>query len=555
MLKYLHIENIAVIEQSNIEFTKGFNVLTGETGAGKSIIIDSIYAVLGFRTSKELIREGCDKARVSAVFTDVTNECKNAFAQIGVYPDDDGNFIIERALSANSGGYIKVNSVPVSAVNLKALSSMLINIHGQHDNQSLLNSENHYLFIDQLADNDKIFAEYVNEFKNFNSIRSSLKALEMDEDEKLRRIDILKFQIDELSSADLKVGELDELKKRKAIARNIENKIKTVTSILSYLNDTEGEYGAVNALRSALHLINVDKDLKLDEELGKLHNSIEEIEGVVYSLTSMIEEYNSDEYNIDKIEERLALLSTLASKYGKDEESMLSYLSNAEKELNTILFNDEEIERLSEELVKSQEALIQKADALSRSRERAACIFEENVKAVLLHLNMPSVEITVECNKGRYTKNGCDEIQFLFSANAGEKKKPLAKIASGGELSRVMLAIKSVMAEKDTVETLIFDEIDSGISGRTADMVGVQLNKVAKSHQVICVTHLAQIACMASSHLLISKETKQGRTFTDVTSLSGDSRISEIARIMGGTNITDTLIKSATELLRNGQNV
>ncbi len=555
MLKYLHIENIAVIEQSNIEFTNGFNVLTGETGAGKSIIIDSIYAVLGFRTSKELIRDGCDKARVSAVFTEVTDECKNAFAQMGVYPDDDGNFIIERALSANSGGYIKVNSVPVSAVNLKAVSSMLINIHGQHDNQSLLNSDNHYIFIDRLADNGEILGEYIDEFKKFNSIRNSLKALEMDEDEKLRRIDILKFQIDELSSADLKVGELDELKKRKAIARNIEKRVKTVTSILSYLNDSEGENGAVNALRSALHLINVDKELELDEELGRLHNSIEEIECVISSLSSMIEAYNSDEYDIDKIEERLALLSGLASKYGKDEELMLSYLSNAEKELNTILFNDEEIERLSEELVKSQEALIQKADTLSRSREKAARVFEENVKAVLLRLNMPSVEISVEFNKGRYTKNGCDEIQFLFSANAGEKKKPLAKIASGGELSRVMLAIKSVVAEKDDVATLIFDEIDSGISGRTADMVGVQLKKVANSHQVICVTHLAQIACVASSHLLISKDTRQGRTFTDVTSLTGDSRVSEIARIMGGTKITETLIKSAAEMLINGQNI
>ncbi len=553
MLKYLHIENIAVIEQSNIEFTEGFNILTGETGAGKSIIIDAIYAVLGHRTSKELIRNGCDSARVSAVFSNVSTECIESFREIGVSPDEDGNLLIERTLNVNSGGYIKVNGVPISASALKNISVMLINIHGQHDNQALLDRDNHYLFIDRLADNGNQLNEYINEFKNFNSIRNQLKALEMDEDEKLRRIDILKFQIDELSSANLKTGELEELKKRKAVARNIGKKISSVKGILSYLNDSEGENGAINSLRNALHLISVDSELELSDELEMLHNCIEEVDSVISSLNSNIESYNSDDYDIDKIEERLGILSNLSSKYGKDEQAMLTYLENAQKELQTILFNDEEIERLSDALVVSQENLITKAQMLTKSRQRAASVFEKDVKVVLSRLNMPSVEISVEINNGRYTKNGCDEIQFLFSANEGEKKKPLAKIASGGELSRVMLAIKSVMAEKDTVETLIFDEIDSGISGRTADMVGVQLKNVSASHQVICVTHLAQIACVAASHLLISKETRQGRTFTDVTAVTDNDRVMEIARIMGGTQITESLIESATQLLKNGQ--
>ncbi|MEE0946592.1 MAG: DNA repair protein RecN [Acutalibacteraceae bacterium] len=548
MLKYLHIENIAVIEQSNIEFSDGFNVLTGETGAGKSIIIDSIYAVLGYRTSKELIRNGCDSARVSAVFSNISKECMNAFKDIGINLDDDGNIVIERTLSVNSGGVIKINGIPVSATVLKNISPLLVNIHGQHDNQALLNSDNHYLYIDKLALNDKELTDYTDEFKKFNSIRKKLKSLEMDEDEKLRHIDILKYQINELQNASLKIGELDELKQKKAVARNISKKIRTIKSVLAYLAENE-ENNALDCLRSALHIVNVDKDLHLDNESGKLLSCIEVLEDVVASFNSLSDTLNSDEYNIDVIEERLSILTNLSSKYGDNEERMLEYLSRAEDELKTILFNDDEIERLSEELVSSQEALIDKAKKLSITRNKAAKIFEKNVKEVLCKLNMPSVDISVENNSGRYTKNGCDEIQFLFSANAGENKKALSKIASGGELSRVMLSIKSVLAEKDDVPTLIFDEIDSGISGKTADMVGSQLRSVSKSHQVICVTHLAQIACSAKNHLLITKETKNNRTYTEVKTLDYDSRVMEIARIMGGSQITDSLINSAKEML------
>ncbi len=553
MLSYLHIENIAVIEQSSIEFSGGFNVLTGETGAGKSIIIDAIYAVLGHRTSKELIRNNCEKAKVSAVFSFLDDICISAFSEAGISPDDDGNFVIERTLSMNGNGFIKVNGVPVSATVLKNISSKLLNIHGQHDNQALLDSDNHFTYIDKLAENDKELSSYRDEFKRFSSIRAKLKSLEMDEDEKLRRIDILKYQINELETSSLKIGEIADLKERLAIARNIGNKIKTLNGILSYLKDCDENSGVASLLREALHLIAVSKDTQLDEETEKLQDAIENITCAIDLIENKISTLSSDEYNLDVIEDRLAVLSGLASKYGEDEVKMLDFLSNAKEELDTILFNDDEVDRLSDELVESQNLLIEKAEKLTDSRIKAGKVFETSVKEILAELNMPAVEISVECNKGRYNRNGCDEIQFLFSANAGETKKPLAKIASGGELSRVMLAIKRILAEKDDVNTLIFDEIDSGISGVTADKVGVQLSNVAQNHQVICVTHLAQIASVADNHLLITKDVRDGKTYTVVQKIENADRVREIARIMGGSQITDELLKSAQQLIENGK--
>ena len=550
MLKYLHIENIAVIERAGIEFTDGFNVLTGETGAGKSIIIDSLYAVLGFRTSKELIRNGCENAFVSAVFSFDSNELLELFSEIGVKPDDDGNFVIERKLSVSGSGYIKINGVPVSASTLKNFSPYLLNIHGQHDNQTLLNPDNHYLYIDMIADNDEILSEYRQEFSNFNSIRSRLKSLEMDEDEKLRKIDVLKYQINEISEADLKIGEIEELKEKLSVARSVGKRIKDIKSVISPLKNDDENGGACEALKTAVHLLSVMDDKKSEKDYSFLLDALENVNNVVSSLEGYVEELNGDGYDVNFIEDRLAVISTLSAKYGKDETEIFEFLEKAQNELNSILFNDEEYEKLENELEISQERLIKFAEKLTSSRIKAASIFEKKVKDVLACLNMPNVCLKVERSMGRYNKNGCDEIQFLFSANAGEDSKPLSKIASGGELSRVMLAIKSVLSEKDNVDTLIFDEIDSGISGRTADMVGVQLEKVSKSHQVICVTHLAQIAVTAKTHLLIEKAEKDGRTYTDVTSVSGEERVYEIARIMSGSNVSDNVLASARELLK-----
>ena len=550
MLKYLHIENIAVIERAGIEFTDGFNVLTGETGAGKSIIIDSLYAVLGYRTSKELIRNGCDTAFVSAVFFFDNNEILDVFADLGVFPDEDGNFIIERKLSVSGSGYIKINGVPISAMALKNISPFLLNIHGQHDNQTLLNPDNHYLYLDMIADNGDILETYRQEFSNFNSIRSKLKSLEMDEDEKLRKIDVLKYQIKEITDANLIIGEAQELKEKLSIARSVGKRVKDLMNVLSFLKNDREDGGAAELLKSAVHLLSLTEDKNIEKDYTFLLDALENVNNVTASIENYIEELSGDGYDVNIIEDRLAVLSGLFAKYGKNEEQILKFLGDAEKELNTILFNDEEYEKLENELVKSQERLINAAQKLTDSRKNAASAFESKVKDVLVHLNMPNVNLIVEQNKGKYNKNGCDEIQFLFSANAGENSKPLSKIASGGELSRVMLAIKSVLSEKDNVDTLIFDEIDSGISGRTADMVGVQLEKVSLSHQVICVTHLAQIAVSAKTHLLIEKAEREGRTYTNVSTITGEDRVYEIARIMSGTNLTEKVLASAREMLK-----
>ncbi len=550
MLKYLHIENIAVIERAGIEFTDGFNVLTGETGAGKSIIIDSLYAVLGYRTSKELIRNGCDTAFVSAVFSFNDNEILNVFADFGVFPDEEGNFIIERKLSVSGSGYIKINGVPVGAMALKNISPFLLNIHGQHDNQTLLNPDNHYLYLDMIADNGDILKAYRQEFSDFNGIRSKLKSLEMDEDEKLRKIDILKYQIKEITDADIKIGEADLLKEKLSIARSVGKRVKDLKNVLSFLKNDEQDGGAAEQLKSAVHLLSLTDDKNTEKDYTLLIDALENLNNVTASVENYIEELSSDGYDLNTIEDRLAVLSGLFAKYGKDEEQILKFLDDAQKELNTILFNDEEYEKLENQLIKSQERLISVAQKLTMSRKAAASVFESKVKEVLIGLNMPKVSLIAQHNIGRYNKNGCDEIEFLFSANAGESSKPLSKIASGGELSRVMLAIKSVLSEKDNVYTLIFDEIDSGISGRTADMVGVQLKKVSFSHQVICVTHLAQIAVTAKTHLLIEKEERDGRTYTNVSTVTGEDRVCEIARIMGGSNLTEKVLASAREMLK-----
>ena len=551
MLKFLHIENIAVIERAGIEFSSGLNVLTGETGAGKSIIIDSLLAVLGHRTSKEIIRNGCDNAFVRAVFSLLPDEAVEIFSDAGITADCDGNYVIERKLSVNGAGYVKVNGVPVNATFLKEVSPLLVNIHGQHDNESLLNPDNHYIFVDKIAQNEELLLNYKEKFKEFNGIRKSLKSLEMNEDEKLRKIDLLNYQINELTSADLKEGEMEELKSRLSVAKSAEKRIKDLNNVKRFICNSDDEGGALELLKNAVHSISVLGDDTLNQEQEKLLDALENLTYCSEAIEKRIEELSSDDYDVDKIGDRLSYLKTLSLKYGKDEKEMLSFLENATKELNAIMFNDEEIERLEEQLLLARDALVSSGEKLSKSREKAGKLFETQVKDILTKLSMPSALISVEQVQGKYGKNGCDVIQFLFSANKGESKKPLSKIASGGELSRIMLSIKSVLAEKDEVDTLIFDEIDSGISGRTADMVANQLKKVSNNHQVICVTHLAQIAVAANHHLLITKDEKAGRTYTDVSLITGEQRVKEIARIMGGINVSETVLASAEELLKN----
>ena len=544
MLKFLHIENIAVIEQSDIEFKNGFNVLTGETGAGKSIVIDAINAVLGERTSKDLIRNGCENAVVSAVFGELDDTVSEKLKEYGIIPDEDGNIIITRKLSLTGKGYIKINNIPFTAGVLKEIGKLLLNIHGQHDNQALLDPEKHLLFVDAVADNKVILEEYYKEFKNLNSIRKELQSLEIDEDQKQRKIDLLKYQINEIESANITIGEYDELKKKLQIADNFEKTYKAYNNSDILLNGNEDNDGAVTLIQNAIKLLN-----SVNANTDKLNEALVILEDAKSEISHFLGNQEFLNVNPDEINQRLDLITRLMLKYGSGEEEILQFSENAQTELENISFSEKRIAELSEQLDLSTNRLIELAEKLTKSRKAAAEKFQKNVTDVLKYLNMPNVKFFVDFKKGRYTKIGCDVCEFMISANDGETPKPLHKIASGGELSRVMLSIKSVLLDKDTVGTMIFDEIDTGISGFAAGKVGTQLKKVASSRQVICVTHLAQIAAMADEHLLIEKSVRNGRTYTKVNSLDYQQRISEIARIMSGTELTENLYNSAKELI------
>lgn len=555
MLKFLHIENIAVIERSDIEFSAGFNVLTGETGAGKSIVIDAINAVLGERTSKELIRAGCDTAEVSAVFGELDNATAAALSDAGVTPDDDGNIVIRRRLSAAGKGLIKLNDRPVTATELKEIGKHLVNIHGQHDNQALLDPERHLDYIDAVADDDPIKGKYYAEFRELNRIRKELAATETDEDEKRRRVGLLKYQINELESAGIKPGEYEKLQKKLAIARNYQKTAEALSRAYSALKGDDEFDGAVSLLTDAEKSLSSLHNDEWDKKSSALADAAAAAEDVSAALYDFLENAELAGIDPDEINSRLETLDKLKAKYGNSEEEMLEFLEKARTELNDTEFSDKKAAELSTLLDDATERLIALADELTAARKKAAAEFEKQVCDILSYLNMPDVRFTVKFSKGRYTKRGCDTAEFMISANRGESVKPLCKIASGGELSRVMLAIKSVLLGRDPVGTMIFDEIDTGISGYTAGKVGTQLKKVAENRQVICVTHLAQIAAMADTHLLIEKKAEKDRTFTSVSPLSYEQRINEIARIMSGAQMTENLYNSAKELLDRSKQI
>ena len=549
MLKFLHIENIAVIERSDIEFSSGFNVLTGETGAGKSIVIDSINAVLGERTSRELIRAGCDTAEVSAVFGELDNATAAALSDIGVVPDDDGNIVIRRRLSAAGKGLIKLNDRPVTATELKEVGRHLVNIHGQHDNQALLDPERHLDYVDAVANDDPIKGKYYAEFREINKIRKELAAVQTDEDEKRRRVDLLKYSINELESAGIKPGEYDKLRRKLEIARNYQKTAEALARAYSALKGDDELDGAVSLLSGAEKALSSLRDEEWDKRASVLSSAASAAEDVSAAIYDFLENAEYSDIDPDEINARLDTLDKLMLKYGGGEWELLKALDKAREELNDIEFSDKKAAELSELLDSSVERLVALGEELTEGRKKAAAGFEKQVCDILSYLNMPDVRFTVQFAKGRYTKRGCDTAEFMISANRGESIKPLSKIASGGELSRVMLAIKSVLLGRDPVGTMIFDEIDTGISGYTAGKVGTQLKRVAENRQVICVTHLAQIAAMGDTHLLIEKKAEGDRTFTSVSPLSYEDRINEIARIMSGAQMTENLYNSAKELL------
>ena len=548
MLNCLHIENIAVIEQADLELNNNFNVLTGETGAGKSIIIDSINAVLGARTSRELIRNGCDGACVVAEFSDVGADALSALAESGYNADENGSVVIKRSLTIDGRSNFRINGQPATAGAVREIGRFLINIHGQHDNQSLLQPENHCSFIDKIAGNAPLISEYYDEFKLLNSYRKELKSLEIDEDEKLRKIDLLTYQINELEQANIVVGEYEILRDKLKLAQNFEKNAQSLKNAENLIFGEESS-GAAELLRmsiKALQGVNIDKISVICEKLSEI---MENLNDTGENLRHFIANELGSDYNINDIQDRIELLRRLMMKYGGSEEKMLEFLEKSRVELSAIKFSDKRAEELENLLFDSQQRLINLGKAVTDSRVSAAKSFETDVCEILKYLDMPNIVFKVDIQQGRYTKSGCDVVEFLISTNEGENVKPLAKVASGGELSRVMLAIKSVLADKDDVKTLIFDEIDTGISGRAASKVAFQLKKAAKHKQVVCVTHLAQIAACADNHLLIEKSAEQGRTYTKVLSLDYNERITEIARIMSGADITEKMFNSAKELL------
>lgn len=551
MLKSLSIENIAVIEKADIDFSSGFNVLTGETGAGKSIIVDSINAILGERTSKELIRHNSDSAVVTALFEDVNVSVRQKLEELGLNGGDDNTLLLSRKISAQGKSNCRINGTVCTVSMLKEIGNVLVNIHGQHDSQDLLNPDFHYKFVDMLGDDKTVYENYKENFRNLLDIRKRLKTLTADADTKDKELEILEYQIKELRDADIKPGEWEQLKKRKSIIQNAQIVSNALNSALSAINGSDDYSGISTMLLTSSK--EIDSVSHIDDDLSKINNKFLEVIDNVESLKDLIVskldliDYSDDE--LEKIEERLNLLYLFSNKYGETEKDMLNYLENAVKKLNSIVNSDEEIEKLSRAYDEAFEKTVKAADILSCYRKSIAYQLEQDVKTQLEFLNMPKVEFKVNFDKGNLSSIGYDKIEFLISANAGEPAKPLAKIASGGELSRIMLAIKNILAQKDTVDTLIFDEIDTGVSGRASRKIGLKLKSVSAHTQVICVTHSAQIASVADTHLLIEKEYKNDKTFTSIRSLDFEQRKRELARIMGGMEITDTLLQSAEELL------
>lgn len=551
MLNHLSIENIAVIEKADIDFSKGLNVLTGETGAGKSIVVDSINAVLGERTSKELVRHGAENAFVSAEFTDIGNEVIEKLTELDLYEENEESLIITRKISAQGKSSCRVNGYPCTASMLRSLSNLLVNIHGQHDSQELLNPDYHYRYIDMLGESSAALDRYKAAFKKLVTVRKRLKELTADADDKDKQLELLNYEIKELTEAEIKIGEREELKARRNIIINSQSVINALNAVISAFNGDD-EVSGIQTLGASAQK-EIEGVAAVDSELKAIYDKLAEFSDIGESVKDMalskLASVDYSEAELENIEARLDLLFRFSNKYGDSEEEMLAYLDNAVKRRDSIVNSDEELEKLNAEYDIAYNETLEKAKALSDYRRKTATVFENDVKAQLEYLDMPKIQFVVSFDRGNLSSSGYDNIEFLISTNVGEPPKPLAKIASGGELSRIMLAIKNILAKKDSVQTLIFDEIDTGVSGRASRKIGLRLKSVSQHTQVICVTHSAQIAACADNHLLITKQFENDRTFTYVKSLDYEQRKQELARIMGGIEITDALLKSAEELL------
>lgn len=554
MLTNLYIENIAVIEKSNIDFTNGLNVLTGETGAGKSIVIDAINAVLGKRSSRGMIRTGADAAYVSATFEELSELVHKKLGAMG-YSAEDGSLILSRELSVSGKNTCRINSRPATVAALKELGEYLINIHGQNDNLELMNPALHIVYIDALADIGERLAAYRGLYRELRAVEEELSSADTDESERLRRMDLLSFQITELEDADITVGEYDALSEER---NALQSREKIAKELMRARIALDGDDEADGVLRmtddAATSVMNASRYMStLEGAADRLSSALYELQEISRELEGAMDDIDADPHRLEEIEERLDLLYRLRHKYGDSEEELLAYLDNAKKELNSLsdyAYNREQLEKRREELYNSA---YHSAKELSDIRKKVCETFRESVEREMAFLLMPDVRLEIRHEEVEMNTRGIDKIEFLISVNPGEEPKPVSKIASGGELSRMMLAIKTVLSRADFVQTLIFDEIDTGISGSAADRVGKKLHQLSADSQVLCVTHQAQIAAFADNHLFISKSVHDERTFTQVDSLDEEGRVRELARIVGSEQITDSALNHAKQLLNTAR--
>ena len=549
MLSELHIENIAVIERADISFGAGLNVLTGETGAGKSIVIDAIGAVLGERVSRELVRRGAEKGLVTASFD--VDGCEAWLEENEIEAEDE--LIIQRRIAADGKSSCRVCGNPVTAAQLKELAALLVDIHGQNDGRQLMDERRHREYLDRFGVDAAVLDGYRRSYAAYTAIKKELASLQMDEIEKERLSDSLRYQIEELERAQLKAGEYDSICARRDLLRNAEKLTEALDAAMALLSGDEDN--ALSMTQNAAWYVS-----RAAAWSPELEQSAEALNSAAFSLSDVAEtlrdfreslDFSPEEY--DSLETRIALLSKLQRKYARDEDELIDYLDACREKLDNIQYADERSAKLQRQLAEAAKRCGSEAARLRAARQEAAALLEKRIRAELRELNMPSVRFTVEFSplegEPGFDANGCDRIRFLMSANAGEALGRISHIASGGELSRIMLAMKNVFAEKDPVPTMVFDEIDTGVSGIAAQRVGEKLWHVSLGKQVMCVTHLPQIAAMADRHYLICKEERGERTYTDVLPLDRDGRRRELARLHGGDNITSLTLASAEEQL------
>ena len=546
MLDLLHIENIAIIEQADISFRPGFNVLTGETGAGKSIVIDALSAVLGQRASRELIRTGADHAFVSAVFSGIP---QGLGADLGVA--DAEEWLLQREIYVDGKNVCRLNGRPMTVTQLRTLGSRLLNIHGQHDGQQLLDEAQHILYLDQYGRYMPLQSAYQEKYSALQRIENQISALQMDEAEKARRIDTLQFQIQDLERANLQSGEEEELLERRNLLRNSEKIISAVQGADYCLNGDDQREGALSLLRQAQEQLSTVRGLgdsfaQLTERINAVYS---ELYDIAYTVQDKKDELDFAPGELDTVELRCDQLYRLKKKYGATVEDMMAYLEKCRQELDQITLADDTLAQLQKHREKALKEALASARELSQQRKAAAQSLEKQILTELKELNMGSIRFQVAFAEKKLDATGMDEVRFLMSANVGEELRPIQKIASGGELARIMLAMKNVFSQQEKLGTMVFDEVDTGVSGRAAQKVAEKIANISRQKQVLCVTHLPQLAAMADTHFSVEKGVSGGRTFTRVQELTRQQRREELARLTGSGQTSQTMIDSAEELL------